>query len=177
VELFWLFSVGNGNVEFRAKYTRITYVIIKKIKVNLKYVYCNLSLIMSHRHFYLLCNLLIKCKLKGGGRIRPFFRPLSNRFISIRLESWRVPDHIFSLNSLKIHLDHFRAWGTSQVSWKKKFSFQDLETRYFWRVKSADYEYSSMSLQNIFLHKKNQVTLLTPFSLVEPTLKNIFIKN
>jgi hypothetical protein len=67
--------------------------------------------------------------------------------------------------------------GTSQVSWKKRFSFQDLETRYFWRVKSADYEYSSMSLQNIFLHKKNQVTLLTPFSLVEPTLKNIFIKN
>ncbi len=114
---------------------------------------------------------------KGGGRIRPFSRPLSNRFISIRLESGRVPDHIFSLNSLKIHLDHFRAWGTPQVSWKKKFSFQDLETRYFCRVKSADYEYNSMSIQNIFLHKKNQVTLLTPFSLVGPTLKKIFIKN
>jgi len=75
-----------------------------------KKIFLNRSII-----FHFISKILSKsCKMlyKGGERIRPFSRPLSNQFISIRLESGRVPDHIFLLNSLKIHLDHFRAWGT-----------------------------------------------------------------
>lgn len=67
--------------------------------------------------------MMLRQYIKGGGRIRPFSRPHSNRFISIRLESGRVPDHIFSLNSFKIHIDHFRGWGTPQVSRLRDYIF------------------------------------------------------
>jgi hypothetical protein len=114
-------------------------------------------------------------KSKGGGRIRPFLRPMLELIylyrVWIRDCSWSLFSTLFRENGHSI----FSCLGSPPGIMKKKFLLPQVKTRCTCRVMGADYEYHNKSSQNSFIPYIVLTTLLAPLLLVGPLTKFILV--